>query len=298
MSYLIANLFKKISSYSAVFLPMILLGYATTIGSANAAEIGLLDKVSSSSLIKKLKTGQGFHAIQGSPMDIGIDPLDGSKLVPSPWLMMDPPLPTQTVTFPDSITGENVTKAWRQMSNEEIVRLLNNKTIQVTTGKFDAKGQINYLNVNTTGKVGKYRILMDYTPYMVEDFIDETNKKIGTAKVGVGYRLIADINTYKANVDVSNLAALSTAAQLKKLDGKMIIDTIGITLDNNSDIVLSPKTIDDKSIAENLRTLAILQSRITDKSTSLDPKVIWVKPLPTRIEPDEQKSWWRRIFDR
>lgn len=298
MSYLIAGSFKKKPSHLAIFLPLVLVSYGTTIVSANATEAGLLDKASNLSLIKKLKTGKGFQAVRGSPIDINTDPTDGSELVSAAWVMMDPPLPSPRVTFHDSITGEEVTKAWRQMETKEIVRLLNNKTIQVTTGQFDATGKVSYLNAKTTGKVGKYRVLMDYTPYMVEDFVDETNKKIGTAKIGVGYRLIADITTYKANVDVSNLPALSAAAKLKKLDGQMTIETIGITLDNNSGILLSPKTIDDKSIAENLRALDILQSRITDKGTSLDPKVIWVKPLSAKATINKPIPWWRRIFNR
>ena len=336
MSYLIARSFKKPPPYLVTFLPMALLSYAITIGLANATEVGVLDEGSNLSLIKKLEEGKGLQIVQevqaapspvvqappqaappppspvvqapivgsvpGSSTDINTDASDGSKLVSAPWIMMDPPLPSPKVTFYDSITGEKVTKAWRQMENKEIVRLLNNKTIQVATGQLDATGQVNYINVQTTGKVGRYKVLMDYTPYMVEDFVDEINKKIGTAKVGVGYRLIADINTYSANIDISSLPALSAAAKLKKLDGKMTIETIGITLDGNSGILLSPKTIDDKSIAENLRTLEVLQSRITDKSTYLDPQIIWVKPVPVRVYIQDtskgKKSWWRKILDK
>ena len=329
MSYLVARSFKKPSSYLVTFLPMTLLSYAITIGLANATEVGLLDEASNLSLIKKLEEGKDLQIVQevqappqaaplpppspvvqapivgsvpGSSTDINTDASDGSKLVSAPWIMMDPPLPSPKVTFYDSITGEKVTKAWRQMENKEIVRLLNNKTIQVATGQLDATGQVNYINVQTTGKVGRYKVLMDYTPYMVEDFVDEINKKIGTAKVGVGYRLIADINTYSANIDISSLPALSAAAKLKKLDGKMTIETIGITLDGNSGILLSPKTIDDKSIAENLRTLEVLQSRITDKSTYLDPQIIWVKPLPVKVYTQDtskgEMSWWRRLWNK
>ena len=298
MSYLIAKSFKKAPSYLAIFLPMALLGCTTTINPDNAAKVGLLDKASNLLLIKQLKKGDGFQAVRGSPTDTNTDPADGTKLVAADWIMMDPPLPSPRVTFQDSITGEEVTKAWRQMETEEIIRLLNNKTIQVATGQFDAAGKISYLNVKTTGKVGKYRVLMDYTPYMVEDFVDETNKKIGTAKVGVGYRLVANINTHSANINVSNLPALAAAAKAKNLDGDMTIETIGITLGNNSGILLSPKTIDEKGIAENLRTLDILQSRITDKSTYLDPQVIWVKPLPSKAVPAETEPWWRKIFKR
>lgn len=204
------------------------------------------------------------------------------------WVIMDPPLRSPRVTFADSISGEDITKAWTQLSNREILKLLSNTRTEISVGKFNKNGTINYLVANATAEVGSYRVIMDYTPYLVEDAIDPSdNKKIGDARVGLGLRLTANITTYEAGVNLGSLMALGAAARLNQVQGSMHVDTIGIRLNNFGGTILSSTTIDETSILKAVEALAVIQSKIADIDTHLDPQVIWVKPISEFYNADK-----------
>ena len=85
---------------------------------------------------------------------------------------------------------------------------------------------------------------------------------------------------------MGGLIPLGLAAKSNKVQGYMHVDTIGIRLKGNSGIILSNTTIDESSILKTVETLAIMQSKIADETTHLDPQVIWVKPISARFSPD------------
>lgn len=204
------------------------------------------------------------------------------------WVIMDPPLRSPRITFPDPNTGQDVTRAWVQLSNEQILNLLSNTRSEISVGKYGADGKLTYLVAQATAEKGQYQVIMDYTPYIVEDAIDPTSKeKIGDARVGVGLRLTAKVSTEKANINLGSLLALGIAANLDQLKGTMTVDTIGIRIAGSSGPILSNTTIDETSIQKTLEALAVIQSKIADSSTYLDPQVIWVKPVSERFKPSE-----------
>ena len=200
------------------------------------------------------------------------------------WIIMDPPLRSPRITFPDSTTGQEVTKAWTQLSNGEIVNLLSNTRSEISVGKFSSDGKVTYLVAQATAEAGAYQVIMDYTPYIVEDAVDPNSKdKIGDARVGVGLRMTAKVTTQKANINLGSLLALGIAANLGQLRGTMTVDTIGIRIAGSSGPILSSTTIDETSIQKTLEGLAVIQSKIADASTHLDPQVIWVKPISNQV---------------
>lgn len=213
-------------------------------------------------------------------------PLSAIPVGATDWVIMDPPLRSPRITFPDPQTGNDITKAWVQLSNDEILNLLSNTRSQISVGKFSSDGKVTYLVAEATGKRGTYQVVMDYTPYIVEDAVDPaTNEKIGDARVGVGLRLTAKITTNEANINLGSLLALGVAASLDQLRGTMTVDTIGIRLKGASGPILSNTTIDETSILKTLEALAVIQSKIADDTTHLDPQVIWVKPIAASITP-------------
>ncbi len=258
MSYQMVSSFKKSSWYLLSVLPLFFFGCATVPESA----------------------------IRQSPVAESV-PISESSIIKSAteWVVMDPPLRSPRVTFADSVTGEDVTKAWSQLSNKEKLNLLSNTRSEISVGKLNIDGKITYLVANATAETGTYRVIMDYTPYFVEDAIDPlTKQKIGDARIGLGLRLTANITTNKAGINLGSLMALGVAAKLEQLQGSMHVDTIGIRL-NNSGMILSSTTIDETSILKALEALAIIQSKIGDEDTYLDPQVIWVKPISSAYAP-------------
>jgi hypothetical protein len=127
---------------------------------------------------------------------------------------------------------------------------------------------------------------MDYTPYMVADAIDpSTKEKIGDARVGVGLRLTATVTTTKVDVNLGSLLALGVAANLKQIRGTMTVESLGIRLAGSGGPILSNTTIDETSIQKTLESIAVIQSKITDTTTHLDPQVLWVKPISGAVKP-------------
>lgn len=204
------------------------------------------------------------------------------------WIIMDPPLRSPRITFPDPETGKDVTKAWVQLSNEQILNLLSNTHSEISVGKFSENGKVTYLVAEATAEKGTYQVIMDYTPYIVEDAVDPASgMKIGDARVGVGLRLTAKVTTRKANINLGSLLALGVAASLDQLQGTMSVDTIGIRIAGSGGPILSNTTIDETSILKTLEALAVIQSKVADSSTHLDPQVIWVKPISSAFKKDD-----------
>ena len=78
------------------------------------------------------------------------------------WVIIDPPQQSPRVTFPDHLTGTDVTKAWAQLSNSDILNLLSNTHSQISVGKFDTSGGITYLAASVTASAGSYQVIIFY----------------------------------------------------------------------------------------------------------------------------------------
>lgn len=262
MSSLTAGSFQKNSQYIAVFLPLFLIGCATGTGVKENTD----------------------NVPKPTPVIVDESYL---KYNPKEWVIMDPPLRSPMVTFRDEKTGESVTKAWAQLKNEQILKLLSNTRSEISINKVNAKGEISTPIANSNIGIGDYRVIMDYTPYIVEDALKPDNTKVGDARIGLGLRLTAKITTMESGINVGSLIALGAAAKANKLQGTLHVDTIGIRLKNNGGMMLLNTTIDDTSILKTLETMAIIQSKIGDEGTHLDPQVIWVKPMNDNIKPEQ-----------
>lgn len=298
MNYLSAQLFKKESLYLAVVLPTLLVSYVA-IGSANATDGDALTQVDSSTPTEIVEAVvRKPYALVISQRAIGIpiptkelpvrSPTDSDQFAPTNWIIMDPPTKSPKVTYYDASSGDELTAPWAALTNKQILRLLNNTTTEISVSKLDAGGKADYIIATATGEIGTYRVIMDFTPYMVEEAIGSVSRmKIGDAKVGVGLRLTADVTTNTANIDLGSLMALGIAANSKKLQGTMRVDSIGIRLENDSGIMLSNTKIDETGISKTMETLAIVQSKIADENTYLEPHVLSVKPIPYKYKPLE-----------
>ena len=306
MRYINVKLFKKNSQYLGIVLPLFLIGCATTNSDlkTNAGDTSKYKTLS----IKDIRALL-YPELQSMIMKEGaLNTLVKSNQA---WVIMDPPLRSPEITFFDNspetpIERKVVTKNWAELEHKQIMNLLSNTRAEISVSKVNSDGTITYLPGTLTLEKGSYKVIMDYTAYIVDDVIDPAYTgfnavtgpstkpyKIGDVRVGVGLRLTANITTNKNNVNLGGLIPLGLAAKSNKVQGYMHVDTIGIRLKGNSGIILSNTTIDESSILKTVETLAIMQSKIADETTHLDPQVIWVKPLSSQFSPDQvagQKS--------
>ncbi|MDN3442650.1 hypothetical protein QL898_13540 [Psychrobacter sp. APC 3279] len=298
MSYIDIKLVKNNSLYLIIVLPLFLISCATT-NSNLKTSVGDTSKYETLSIESMSAFYPGVKSVQMPIKDL-------SMLVKSneAWVIMDPPLRSPKITFFDNspknpIERKIVTKHWAELEHKQIMELLSNTRAEISVSKVESNGTITYLPGTLTRDKGNYKVIMDYTAYIVDDVIDSSYTefstaiglstkphKIGDVRVGVGLRLTANITTNKNNVNLGGLIPLGLAAKSNKVQGYMHVDTIGIRLKGNSGIILSNTTIDESSILKTVETLAIMQSRIADETTHLDPQVIWVKPISAQFSPD------------
>lgn len=236
-----------------VAVPSILTGCATTSGEAfNSSVVG----------------GQGYREF------VPVEPLESPK-----------------VTFYDN-TGKEVTKAWAQLSNEQIRKILPNIYTDISVAKRDSSGNLTYLVAKATAEAGDYVVVMDYTKYRQESVIDKSTKnELGLGRVGVGLRMTAEVHTSKANIDLGSIFALGVAAATNKLTGSLSVHIIGIGTTDVDNLTVTNAKIDETSIQKTLEGMAAIKAKIADSGTTLTPQILWVKPTATNVKPaDVTKS--------
>ena len=258
------------------------------------------------SLADRIRLNSQIEKVRMESDEIGIRLDESTPLVPgilleTQWIMLDPPKRTEEITFYDRATEVTVTKNWGALKHEEKIRLLSNTIDEVAINSLDSEAKVSVLGLgSTTGTAGKYKVVMDSLTYITEDVVNEKGKKYADARVGVGLRVVADVTTYKGNIDLSGLPALGAAVKAKKLSGKMTITNIGIVPKLDSGAMITTLTINEDNVLNTIAMLAVLKSKMKDETTHLDPQVVWIKPIPYIIKPEVEPtcSWWQSFGKR
>ncbi|MCX6111902.1 MAG: hypothetical protein NTY22_01260 [Proteobacteria bacterium] len=159
--------------------------------------------------------------------------------------------------------------------------LFPNISSSVILSKMNEKGEISYMVASVSGESDTYTVVMDYMAYSIERImIDKGGNKEeeGFAKVGVGVRVTANIKTTERGVNVGDLLNLGFAAKQSKLSGSLLVDIVGISSPDITNLVPMTANIDSTSIAVILQGIGAIKSKIFDKETLVIPQVLAVKP--------------------
>ncbi|WP_160712195.1 hypothetical protein [Chitinophaga solisilvae] len=96
--------------------------------------------------------------------------------------------------------------------------------------------------------------------------------------MGVGLRIQASITVLSDSINLSSFYSLGLAASQKKLNGTMIIQTLGISGENISPLMPMPDQINESTIQSAMQALATIKSKIYDaKGVIISPQVIGFK---------------------
>lgn len=189
---------------------------------------------------------------------------------------------------PDSTKRE--LKYWDQLSDSMVITLLPIQSSSVIIRRTDATGSLNYLSGTISGEAGSYEVFMDYMKYKV-DHIYDGSKYLGIGKVGIGLRIVAEVRTFKSNINLGSLLALGAQAQQNNLSGSIIIDVIGIDSKDVTNLLPLTSEIDQSSIQSALQALASIKSRIYEKGVRITPHRVAVKQIvPNTIDNLRQQN--------
>ena len=117
---------------------------------------------------------------------------------------------------------------------------------------------------------------MDYVKFRDEPIVDSSGKVIRKGRVGVGLRLVAELSTSKANLDLGSLLAIGINAKSGNLKGSLFVNVIGVDSSDITNLIPLSMVIDETSIQAALQSLAAIKSKIYDAKTQLTPHVVAV----------------------
>ena len=128
-----------------------------------------------------------------------------------------PIAPIQIESKVTSATSKNEIKAQTtlemSLDKQSVLNFIPNESMETTIQRFNTDQTVSYLYSGRSVNKGTYRLIIDYNKYIIQSIDSETTDNcVGYAKIGVGLRIIANINTLKNNIDISSLVALGKAA--------------------------------------------------------------------------------------
>lgn len=229
------------------------------------------------------------------PMESANDssPRGGSEeIAPGQYLDYQPidPFPATFVWIFNPDSTKNELKYWEQLSDSAIITHLPIQSSSVMIRRTDASGSLNYLSGTVSGQAGSYEVIMDYMKYKV-DHIYDGSKYLGIGKVGIGLRIVAEVITFKSNINLGSLLSLGAQAQQNNLSGSIIIDVIGIDSKDVTNLLPLTSEIDQSSIQSALQALASIKSRIYEKGVMITPHRVAVKQVvPNSIDNLRQQN--------
>lgn len=183
------------------------------------------------------------------------------------------------VTITDS-TGRIDTLSIQKLAlnRSQMLRFLANEGAHITIRQIDEDGQVKFLANTLSGKNSNYSVVVDYSNFTTVKVFDAQKHLTGTAKLGVGVRLTANLLTREADLNIGDLFSLALAAERKQAIGSLSIDIIGITSDQVTALVPLPSEISLTSIQAAMQALASIKAKIYEDSTTLMPQVLALKP--------------------
>lgn len=162
--------------------------------------------------------------------------------------------------------------------HDRVLKFLPNEAVYVSITKVNSEGVISYGPASASGSRGIYTVTLDYAKCTTLKVFDaEKDKCDGFAKVGIGLRITANVETKKKNLDIGNLFGLAIAAKNDQLTGTLSLDVIGMESPEITSLIPLPSEISPSSIQNVLQAISTIKSRIYEKSTRVYPQIISVK---------------------
>jgi len=161
---------------------------------------------------------------------------------------------------------------------DRILKFLPNEAVYISITKINTDGKVAYGPATATASKGVYTVTLDYAKFTTLKVYDDSGESCdGFAKVGVGLRITANIETKKRNLDIGSLFGLGFAAKNNQLKGTLSLDVIGLESPDITSLIPLPSEISPSSIQNVLQAISTIKSKIYDDKTRLYPQIISVK---------------------
>ena len=164
------------------------------------------------------------------------------------------------------------------IDKQSVLNFVPNESMETTIQKFSDTGEIEYYYSGRSVKKGTYRLIIDYNKYIIqniENYADEAC--MGYAKIGIGLRIVANINALKNNIDISSLVAIGNAAKSGEISGTVGYEVIGIESKEITAILPINSEVTSSINQVFLQAIGAIKGKIYDDNTRLHPQIIAIK---------------------
>ncbi|HRH50347.1 MAG TPA: hypothetical protein PLP23_16435 [Panacibacter sp.] len=178
--------------------------------------------------------------------------------------------------------------------NNRILNSLPDETMRLAIGQIDASANISFGPVKGGYKGQSYIVILDYIksqtyPFPIRVpkdqqiqgdstvFFASSNDSADTyipVYVGVGLRLTASVTIDSGYVELSNLFSIGAAAEAKRLNGTMVIQTLGVSGEGVSSALPIPTQINTTTIQNALVAIGAIRSKLYQSNTRVTPRIV------------------------
>ena len=242
----------------------------------------VLISFNSCSQVKKLQT-PSTQADESGSTSFGYQPLD--------------PLPVFFAKDSGGIPVILLNDVSLSFDNKQIMHSLPDETMRLAIGQVDNQGNISFGPAKIGYANSDYEVILDYMKFdtkayqinikkdslnHITDFAPIIYKTDTYTKpdasvpvyVGVGLRLTATVHVNEGHVDLGNLFALGIAAESKKINGTLIIQTLGITGESISPLIPMPNQINTTTIQNAIMALASIKAKMYEADAQIRPRIL------------------------
>jgi hypothetical protein len=185
--------------------------------------------------------------------------------------------PIEPVNYVDVFDLPAIKAASQQTTdkNNSILKYLPNESVQIHIAHITGDGDFSYVPVRLSVKGEKYQVKVDFLQYR-NDAI-ESRKLLYQS--GVGFRLIADFQSIKGNINLGNFLGLGIEANAGNIAGTIRFETLGICGSEISSLLPLPTEISTQSIQNAIHAGVSIKAKFYNDGVNIWPQVVAVKKL-------------------
>ncbi|MCB4797351.1 hypothetical protein [Neotamlana laminarinivorans] len=183
--------------------------------------------------------------------------------------------------------------------NKKIVDLLPNETVEIQISEITKQGGLSLKGAAAiSAKNTSYQVTMDYVKFVTINVVDTLNYAKNNiqlenlsiysyARVGVGLRIVASIETKKSGINLGDLFAIGFAASRNEVSGSLSVNVLGIESREITTLLPMPSEISSASIQSAMQAMATIKSKIYDDDIEIRPQIISIRSVNPLITTDD-----------
>lgn len=167
-----------------------------------------------------------------------------------------------------SYNSDDIPFAFYKNNKDQVLGELANHDVLLRAYSVDAGGKITFLTSLISGTSKNIVVQRDYINYKLVD-VNGHEKK-----VGVLFRIEAELQTKQSNVDLNGLFAIGLAVKTGAASGQLRVSVHGLSGEPVSTLIPSPSDVSEQSIQNAMEAIALLKSKMYDPKVNIIPQDI------------------------